>query len=95
MGSGCCPVYPAPPSPARPLHCGSCWALGRHNRLSGGTDGRPFRRRHKKTAKVGGPRCLREPARRAAGDPEPRSRWRRDEEKGILGFVLIVMQRRV
>lgn len=36
-----------PPS-ARPLYCGSCWALGHHNGLSVGTDGGLFGRGHKK-----------------------------------------------
>lgn len=52
-------MFTLPPPLARPLHCESCWALGHHNGLSVGTDGGPFRRGHKKTAKVGGPRCLR------------------------------------
>lgn len=97
MGSGCCRVYPAPPSPARPLHCGSCWALGHHNGLSVGTDGGPFRTNGtKKTAKVGGLWCLRE---RAASVPCCQRRGRtleveEGDEKLKRGF-LIIMQGRV
>uniref|UniRef100_A0A3Q3JZT8 BHLH domain-containing protein n=1 Tax=Monopterus albus TaxID=43700 RepID=A0A3Q3JZT8_MONAL len=50
MGSGCCRVYPGPPS-ARPPHCGSFGALGHHNEPSIGTDGGPFRRGYKKQAR--------------------------------------------
>lgn len=48
-------MFTLPPPHARPLHCGSCWALGHHNRLSVGTDGGSFGSRAQKAAEVGGP----------------------------------------
>lgn len=50
MGSGCCRVYHAPPHPARPLHCGSCWALGHHNGLSVGDRWRSLWKRAQKNS---------------------------------------------
>lgn len=98
-------LAPPPPHPsARPLHCGSCWALGHHYRLSVGTDGGPFGRGHthtkkKKTAKVGGLQSLREPA---ASMPHCQRRGRileveegQERLKRDFSFLLIKMQGRV
>lgn len=98
MGSGCCRVYPAPPSSARPQHCGSCWALGHHNGLSVGTDGGPFRRGHKTQPRQEG----RGVCEQAASMPYCQKRGRtleveegEEKLKRDFRFFLIIMQGRV